>query len=529
MSKLRLLALLLVLLPARQAGSFAVGEDVVHGTVVINTTASIASTDEQFICATLDWWPQEKCDYGTCSWGRASILNLNLSSHILLNAVKAFSTLRLRLGGTLQDKVLYDTGDLGHSCKPFVQNSSAMFGFNEGCLTMSRWDQLNEFFQHARHRLSPYLRKKPDGSQGGPWNYTNAAFLINYTVTKGYNIYGWEMGNELSGSGIGARINADTYAADLFSFRTILDKIYHAQPTKPLLLAPGGFFDEHWYAEFINKATASSSLDVVTHHMYSLGAGVDEHLVERILDPSYLDGAASTFKALMSILNKVNRSTTAWVGEAGGAYNSGHNLVTNSFVSSFWYLDQLGMSAANGHKVYCRQSLIGGNYGLLNTTTFEPNPDYYSALLWHRLMGQKVLSTNFNGTKKIRAYANCARESKGITLLLLNLDSNTTALVRLGTKTTKLEVLTKARLRSNFGTQANSEAGEIREEYHLTAKNGNLHSQVMLLNGQVLEVSPQGDIPALKPSVVDYSQPIQVTPLSIVFAHIPYLTMPACQ
>lgn len=34
-----------------------------------------------------------------------------------------------------------------------------------------------------------------------------------------------------------------------------------------------------------------------------------------------------------------------------------------------------------------------------------------SALLWHRLMGRRVLSTNITGTNKIRAYAHCARES----------------------------------------------------------------------------------------------------------------------
>ncbi|CDP16528.1 unnamed protein product [Coffea canephora] len=55
-------------------------------------------------------------------------------------------------------------------------------------------------------------------------------------------------------------------------------------------------------------------------------------------------------------------------------------------------------------KAYCRQSLIGGNYGLLDTTTFVPNPDYYSALLWHQLMGRNDLATNFTCTKKIHAY-----------------------------------------------------------------------------------------------------------------------------
>jgi hypothetical protein len=35
------------------------------------------------------------------------------------------------------------------------------------------------------------------------------------------------------------------------------------------------------------------------------------------------------------------------------------------------------MASAYDTKTYCRQSLIGGNYGLLNTSTFVPNPDYY--------------------------------------------------------------------------------------------------------------------------------------------------------
>lgn len=64
--------------------------------------------------------------------------------------------------------------------------------------------------------------------------------------------------------------------------------------------------------------------------------GVDEHLVEKILNPSYLDGEANTFSSLHNLLKSFPTSAVAWVGEAGGAYNSGHNLVTNAFVFSFW-------------------------------------------------------------------------------------------------------------------------------------------------------------------------------------------------
>ncbi|PKU59735.1 Heparanase-like protein 3 [Dendrobium catenatum] len=418
------------------------------------------------------------------------LIQFLFSSNFLHNFVfsSAFSPLKLRLGGSLDDKVLYETGDFGLPCLPFVKNDSALFGYNDGCLPISRWDQLNKFFEEARVSVVFGLNAlngrvpMPDGSVGG---------------------------NELSGKGIRARIDVAQYAKDTKSLKKIVDQIYEGRSGKPLIIAPGGNFEVEWYSQFIDLTKRSSSLDVITHHMYILGPGVDEHLVEKILNHSRLDLAASVFANLSVILRNAGSSPTAWVGEAGGAYNSGRNLVTNSFVSSFWYLDQLGMSANYDTKSYCRQSLIGGNYGLLNTTTFEPNPDYYSALLWHRLMGPKVLATDFIGTKKIRAYTHCARDSNGITLLLLNLDLIETAYVQVSIKSAEF---TK----------------ETREEYHLTAKDGDLHSQTVLLNGKALNVDSYGQIPALEPLEVDGSQPIKVDPVSVVFAHLPYVHAPAC-
>lgn len=68
-----------------------------------------------------------------------------------------------------------------------------------------------------------------------------------------------------------------------------------------------------------------------------------------------------------------------------------------------------------------------------------------------------------------------------------------------------------------------------REEYHLTAKDGDLHSQTMLLNGHELSVDSSGSIPALEPRFFNSSEPITVAPFSIVFAHIPYVFLPACR
>ncbi|KAK7292018.1 hypothetical protein RIF29_07636 [Crotalaria pallida] len=492
-----------------------IGDGTEKGFVFIHGKSFIGKIDDDFVCATLDWWPPQKCDYGRCSWGLASLLNLDLNNKILLNAVKAFSPLKIRLGGTLQDKVTYGTEDYRHPCTPFVRNTKEMFGFTKGCLPLHRWDELNSFFEKAGAKVIFGLnalagKSLQTGSAVGPWNYTNAESFIRYTVKKNYIIHGWELGNELCGNGIGTTVSADQYASDVAALRNIIQNAYRGVEPKPLVISPGGFFDATWFKEFVTKA--GKSVDVVTHHIYNLGPGVDEHITERILDPSYLDGEASTFNSLKNILRTSATRATAWVGEAGGAYNSGHHLVSDAFVYSFWYLDQLGMSATYDTRTYCRQTLIGGNYGLLNTSTFMPNPDYYSALLFHRLMGRRVLAASFYGTKKIRAYAHCAKQSQGITILLLNLDNSTT-------------VQTQVALR--FTKQPYHRVKD-REEYHLTTKSQNLHSQIMLLNGNILSVNEDGDIPPVNPLQVDPSKPIVVGPLSVVFAHIPDVILPAC-
>ena len=147
---------------------------------------------------------------------------------------------------------------------------------------------------YGRHKI----RK---GVWGGAWNSSNARSFIKYTISKGYRVDSWEFGttnktftpfawktqfkssylscilclvpgNELSGSGIGASVGAEQYGKDLISLKAILSDLYKGSRKHPLLLAPGGFFDQKWYAQLL-QVSGSNVVDVMTHHIYNLGAG----------------------------------------------------------------------------------------------------------------------------------------------------------------------------------------------------------------------------------------------------------------
>ncbi|KAI4343929.1 hypothetical protein L6164_011218 [Bauhinia variegata] len=511
--------------------------------ILVDGTRAKAETDDNFICATIDWWPHDKCDYSHCPWGYSSVLNLDLSHPLLAKTIQALKPLRIRIGGSLQDQVLYEVGSLKSPCHPFQKMKGGLFGFSKGCLRMKRWDELNHFFKdtgaivtfslnalHGRHRVSHNV-------WAGDWDSANAYDFINYTVSKGYKIDSWEFGNELSGKGIGASVGAAQYGKDLINLKRILDTLYKHPRIRPSLVAPGGFYQKEWYDKFL-QVSGPDIVNAVTHHIYNLGPGNDPQLPRKILDPKHLSRVASTFGNLTETIQKHGPWSSAWVGEAGGAYNSGGRYVSNAFLNSFWYLDQLGMAASYHTKVYCRQTLVGGNYGLLNTTSFTPNPDYYSALLWQRLMGKSVLAvTSDASSPHLRIYAHCSKDREGVTLLMINLSNQThfildvqnDMIIKAEAKSIHSENSFIHHLKKAFswvGTKGSDVT--YREEYHLTPRDGNLRSQTMELNGIPLDLTNEGEIPRLDPVRCNLHSPIYVASLSIAFVVYPNFDAPAC-
>ena len=79
---------------------------------------------------------------------------------------------------------------------------------------------------------------------------------------------------------------------------------------------------------------------------YTLGPGVNYQKAQASATrPSSLD---KLHRAGAQAHTTVGAKARLWVGEAGGAYNSGAPNVTDGFVSAFWYLDNMALLATTG-------------------------------------------------------------------------------------------------------------------------------------------------------------------------------------
>ncbi|PPR88261.1 hypothetical protein GOBAR_AA32429 [Gossypium barbadense] len=280
----------LVIIVSRISLSFTLNVNV-----VIQGSTPIAETDDNFVYATLDWWPTEKCNYNQCPWGKAGLLNLDLKKKVLINAIKAFNSLRIKVGGSLQDQVVYGVGEV-KNCPNFMKKEGSLFGFSQGCLPMERWDKLNNFFNQTGWSKG-YIRVECSSGKK--------------RVTK-------RKGNQLSGAGMGARVEAKQYGNDVIVLKNMVKDLHPDPKTQPKVLGPSGFYDEKWFNVFL-EVSGQGVVDGVTHHIYNLGPGDGLNLITKIQDPSYLNQVAQTYRGVFNIVNKFKPQSEAWVSESGGA------------------------------------------------------------------------------------------------------------------------------------------------------------------------------------------------------------------
>jgi heparanase 1 len=459
----------------------SISAKVVSATVFLDDSHIVNEVHQEYGSFNLDWWGPS---YD--GWGRAGLLNIDLASPKLIYLAMQLTPAYLRIGGTLADTIVYEVG----------QHSACTLGVN--CLNMTRWQQVLNFTWETGLTLVFDLSERYGKGKPGTWDPSNAKNFISYTNTLPFSsaILGYELGNELNIAGY----SPTACAQDFITLRNIFNQFWPEKTAQPLLIGPDVTTSPSWLAQFLQKA--GSIIDIVTYHMY-LGYGLDPQLPQKILQPSFLNQSRLLAEPIVAAKKRYAPNATLWCGETAAAWHSGQNNTTNRFISGFWFLDQLGALAQMDHKVQCRQTLVGGYYELIEKWTLEPNPDYWTLLLFKKIMGKKVLNI-YSSQPLLRVYAHCSRmDNQGVAMIFINLSPNET-----------YEITLK-------GFPGESD----REEYHLTSTD--LHSQHMYLNGQLLQLQ-EGKLPPLVPNKVASTVPLRIAPLSYGFVVFPGAQVTLC-
>lgn len=347
---------------------------------------------------------------------------------------------------------------------------------------------------------------------GGLWTPTEATKLMSFFERAGGKIAAAEFFNEPNlgvTSGTPKDYDAAAYARDFKVFRAFLK----AAAPAITLLGPGPVGEDRPLpglpkgiaTEDILKATGPS-LDGVSYHFYG---AVSQRCA--MFGPSFqtTPDAALTRQWLFAtdkladfygdLRDRYEPGKPVWLSETAEAACGG-NPWAASFIDSFRYLNQLGTLARKGVQVVMHNTLAGSDYGLIDDVTLAPRPNYWSAVLWRRLMGTTVLDVAGSTAPDVHLYAHCLRDHLGgVALLAINADRSEGHALALPGKALR---------------------------YTLTAPD--LLGTTIALNGANVQLRPDGSLPTLRGAATRAGVQT-LAPKSITFFSIPHAGNPQCR
>jgi hypothetical protein len=253
-------------------------------------------------------------------------------------------------------------------------------------------------------------------------------------------------------------------------------------------------------------AASGPIFDVFSYHFYgaasercaSMGQS-SQTTAEAALSEDWLSRADAVDIFYAGLRDKFEPGKALWITEMADAACGG-NPWASTFLDTFRYVVQHGRLAQRGIQVIVRSTLVSSDYGLLDENTLMPRPDYWTALVWRKLMGQAVLKPDLPQAANIYAYAHCLQgHPGGVTLVVANADRQ-----RAYDMTLPVDA----------------------ERYSLTAEQ--LQSATIQLNGNTLQLTSNGDLPQLTGAPTRAGR-VSFSPVSITFLAIPNANNSSCQ
>lgn len=400
-----------------------------HVIVTLANPKPLYKTDPRYLSFSIDisvlaggfWW--EGSSQSHKGLGTQRIPPFNLQQKKMEQLVRALGPAYLRVGGSEADKI--------HYFRPPKNLPYAL------TLTHFIWDNLQDFCQ--RNDLLLMFTMKYglfNRKYHGDWKSHEIENLLHYNQEQGHRIAVYELGNELNAywafHGISSQPTSKRLAKDYDAFIRVIRKY----DSKAQIAGPGSAF---WprIGEAIKPLSnitpgflrnMEEKLDIIDWHYYPFQSSrspvrTRAANLKNTLSPEALRDYEKYLKQLIKWRDMHQPHALIWTGETGSAQCGGEAKLSDRFASSFWWADQLGRGARLGQKVMVRQSLVGGDYGLIQRQTLRPNPDYWVCWLWGKLMGTDVYEVQSNDPY-VQTYCHSAKKEGKCTLLMINMSSS---------------------------------------------------------------------------------------------------------
>jgi hypothetical protein len=433
---------------------------------------------------------------------------INLYSARLRKLAAALGPAYVRVSGTWANSTFFQSAD---SPVP----AEAPTGF-KGVLTRNEWKGVVEFSKATDAKIvTSFAISSGTRDANGVWTPEQAKQIFDYTKSLGGSIAAAELFNEPTMPEMGGApkgYEAVAFARDVKVFR---DYAKAADP-KMLVLGPGSVGEgakskilipglKIMKSEDMLTSTGSA-FDVFSYHTYgavsirckSMGADATT-TADAALSEDWLARGGQSEEFYAGLRDRYEPGKPMWNTETAQAACGGDRWAS-TFLDSFRYLNQLGDLASRGVQVHMHNTLAASDYGLLQEYTFEPRPNYWSALLWRRLMGTTVLDAGKSPSPNLHVYAQCLRNHPGgVTLLVINADAKDTQTLTVPTAS---------------------------ERYTLTAQE--LTDKQVQLNGINLKLGADDALPELKGAATQAGN-VTFAPASITFLAIPKAHNASCQ
>lgn len=357
---------------------------------------------------------------------------IDLSNPRLRKLAAALGPAYVRVSGTWANSAYFaDTA---------TPPSTAPKGF-DGVLTRTDWSHVLDFARAADAQLvTSFTISAGVRDSAGVWTPVEARKLLDYTRSIGGHIAGAEFFNEPDMPVYGGApkgYSAADYARDFAVFRKFAKAtVPDMQIVGPGSVGEGVLMPLMGGAGMANGLVSTADMltaqpppkfDVFSYHFYgaasircaAMGAGAQTTAADALSEAWLARTDTSYDFYVKGLRDRYEPGKPVWITETADAACGG-NPWASTFLDSFRYLDQLGRLARHGVAVVFHNTLASSEYGLLDQVSFTPRPDYWAALLWHRLMGTTVLDAG-PSRPGLHVYAQCLPgKPGGVTVLAIN-------------------------------------------------------------------------------------------------------------